>query len=93
MDNRYAAPQLLALMLTNHNIRAVGTCKAYHKGFNSDALQLLKDAAIGEFKRLYDKRLGMVIMLKRFKKTADSQYCHEAWDTSCSEETEQILLM
>ena len=28
MDNRYAAPQLLALMLTNYNIRAVGSCKA-----------------------------------------------------------------
>ena len=28
MDNRYAAPQLFALMLTNCNIRAVGTCKA-----------------------------------------------------------------
>ena len=28
MDNRYAAPQLLALRLTNYNIRTVGTCKA-----------------------------------------------------------------
>ena len=61
MDNRYAAPQLLALMLTNYNIRAVGTCKANRKGFDSDALQLPKDAARGDFKRLHDKRLGMVI--------------------------------
>ena len=61
MDNRYAAPQLLALMLTNYNIRAVGTCKANHKGFESEALQLPKDAARGDFKRLHDKRLGMVI--------------------------------
>ena len=61
MDNRYAAPQLLALMLTNYNIRAVGTCKANRKGFESDALQLPKDVARGDFKQLHDKRLGMVI--------------------------------
>ena len=61
MDNRYAAPQLFALMLTNYNIRAVGTCKANRVGFASDALQLPKKSERGEFRRLYDKRLGMVI--------------------------------
>ena len=61
MDNRYTAPQLLALMLTNYNIRAVGNCKANRKGFESDALQLPKDVARGDFKQLHDKRLGMVI--------------------------------
>ena len=60
MDNRYAAPQLFALMLTNYNIRAVGTCKANQTGFKSDALQLPKKAEEGEYKRLVDKRLGMV---------------------------------
>ena len=33
MDNRYAAPQPFALMLTNYNTRVVGTCKANRKGF------------------------------------------------------------
>ena len=61
MDNRYAAPQLLALMLTNYNIRAVGTCEASRKGFDSDALQLPKDEVRGDFKCLHDKRLGIVI--------------------------------
>eukprot|EP00957_Ditylum_brightwellii_P044955 3409988-Ditylum_brightwellii.AAC.1 len=28
MDNRYAAPQLFAIMATNWNICAIGTCKA-----------------------------------------------------------------
>ena len=27
MDNRYAAPQLLAMMVTTWNLRRVGTCK------------------------------------------------------------------
>ena len=31
MDNRYAAPQLFALLKTNYNIRGVGTCKANRK--------------------------------------------------------------
>ena len=61
MDNRYAAPQLFALMLTNYNIRAVGTCKANRTGFESEALQLPKNAERGHHKRLVDKRLGMVI--------------------------------
>ena len=61
MDNRYAAPQLFALMLTNYNIRAVRTCKANCTGFESEALQLPKNAERGHHKRLVDKRLGMVI--------------------------------
>ena len=61
MDNRYAAPQLLALMMTNYNIRAVGTCKANRIGFESDKLQLEKGVERGSFKRLVDKRLGMII--------------------------------
>ena len=61
MDNRYAAPQLFALMLTNYNIRAVGTCKANRKGFESDRLQLDKKANRGTYVRLHDKRLGMII--------------------------------
>ena len=39
MDNRYACPQLLALMLTNYNVRGVGTCKANWKGFASISYQ------------------------------------------------------
>ena len=42
MDNCYAVPQLLALMMTNFNIHAVGTCKANRIGFESDKLQLKK---------------------------------------------------
>ena len=36
MDNCYAAPQLITLMLTNYNSRALGTCKANRIGFESD---------------------------------------------------------
>ena len=61
MDNRYAAPQLFALMLTNYNIRGVGTCKANRLGFESDQLQLKRDAPRGSYERLHDKRLGMII--------------------------------
>ena len=61
MDNRYAAPQLFALMLTNYNIRGVGTCKANRLGFESEQLQLKKDARRGSYMRLHDKRLGMII--------------------------------
>ena len=60
MDNRYTAPQLLALMLTNYNTRAVGTCKANCKWFDLDALQLPKDIVRGDFKCLHDRRLRMV---------------------------------
>ena len=61
MDNRYAALQLLALMLTNYNIRAVGTCKANCVGFDSDKLSVPCNAPRGTYARLVDKRLGMVI--------------------------------
>ena len=61
MDNRYAAPQLLALMLTNYNIRAVGTCKANRVGFESKELFVPRNASRGTYIRLVDKRLGMVI--------------------------------
>ena len=61
MDNRYAAPQLLALMMTNYNVRAVGTCKANRIGFDSDKIVIDDKADRGTYRRLVDKRLGMVI--------------------------------
>ena len=61
MDNRYCAPQLLALMLTNYNIRGVGTCKANRIGFDSDKLQIPKTCDRGTLSRRVDKRIGMVI--------------------------------
>ena len=61
MDNRYAAPQLLALILTNYNIRAVGTCKANRVGFDSAKLPVANNATRGTYARVVDKRLGMVI--------------------------------
>lgn len=61
MDNRYTAPQLLALMSTNWNLRGVGTCRSNRKGFASKELVLDKHAKRGSFIRLADKRLGMVI--------------------------------
>ena len=61
MDNRYTPPQLFALMLTNWNIRGVGTCRANRRGFASKELVLDKNAPRGSFVRLVDKRLGMVI--------------------------------
>ena len=69
MDNRYAAPQLFAMMATNWNVRAVGTCKANRKGFASDALVLDKKAPRGSYVRLADDRLGMVITRWRDSKT------------------------
>ena len=61
MDNRYASPQLFAMMVTEWNIRGVGTCKANRKGFDSDRLKLNNNCERGSFVRLVDKRLGMVI--------------------------------
>ena len=69
MDNCYAAAQLLALVMTNYNIRAVGTCKANRIGFESDKLQLEKGVERGSFKRLVDKRLGMIITRWKDSKT------------------------
>ena len=69
MDNRYAAPQLFALMLTNYNIRAVGTCKANRTGFDSERLHLEKDASRGTYSRLHDNRLGMIITRWKDSKT------------------------
>ena len=69
MDNRYAAPQLLAIMLSNYNIRGVGTCKASRTGYDSERLQLPKNAERGTFKRLIDPRLGMIITRWRDSKT------------------------
>ena len=60
MDNRYACPQLLALMLTNYNVRGVGTCRAGRKGFPKTELALDDKSDRGSFVRLVDKRLGMV---------------------------------
>ena len=61
MDNRYTAPQLLALMVTNWNLRGVGTCKANRKGFASHKLPIEKSAERGTHVRLVDKQLGLVI--------------------------------
>ena len=69
MDNRYAAPQLLAIMLSNYNIRGVGTCKASRTGYDSERLQLPKNAERGTFKRLIDPRLGMIVTRWRDSKT------------------------
>ena len=60
MDNRYAAPQLLALMSKEWNIRAVGICQANRKGFPSAMLSLSNSSDRGSFMRLVDKILGMV---------------------------------
>jgi len=60
MENRYAAPQLFVLMLTNYNIRTVGICRANRVGFESEALKLPKEEIRGTYKRLLDRRLGMV---------------------------------
>ena len=54
MDNRYASPQLLALMLINYHVRGVGTCKASKKGFPKDELVLDKKADRGTYVRLVD---------------------------------------
>ena len=61
MDNKYAAPQLFALMLTDYNIRGVGICKANRIGFDSDAIQISKSCSRGTFERKLDHRLIMVI--------------------------------
>ena len=61
MDNRYAAPQLLALMTTNYNICPVSTYKVNRIGFKVDGLKLEKNAERGSFKRLVDKRLRIII--------------------------------
>ena len=71
MDNRYAAPQLLALMISSWNIRGVGTCKASRIGFDSEALAIDKKAERGSFLRLVDPRLGMVIT--RWRDSKDLQ--------------------
>ena len=54
MDNRYACPYLLALILTNYNVRGVGTCKANWKGFSSNKLPMDNKAYRGTFTRLVD---------------------------------------
>ena len=61
MDNHYTVPQLLALMETTYNMRGCGTCRANRKGFDSDQQKLSSSCERGTFKRLVDKRLGMVI--------------------------------
>ena len=61
MDNRYAEPQLLALMICSWNIRGVGTCIATRLGFDSEALAIDKKAKRGSFLRLVDRQLVMVI--------------------------------
>ena len=60
MDNRYAAPQLLAMMATTWNIHGVGACKTNQKGFVSDKLPMNNDTEQGLYIQLVDKRLGMV---------------------------------
>ena len=62
MDNRYASPQLFALMLTNYNVKGIGTCKANKIGFGSDSIQLIKSCDRGAFSSKLDPRLGMIII-------------------------------
>ena len=69
MDNRYACPQLLALLLTNYNVRGVGTCRAGRKGFPKNELTLDDKSDRGTFVRLVDKRLGMVATRWKDSKT------------------------
>ena len=69
MDNRYAAPQLFAIMVTNYNVRGVGTCKANRLGYDSEKLQLPNPCDRGTFIRKVDKRLGMVITRWKDSKT------------------------
>ena len=61
LDNRYAAPQLLAMLSSNYNIRGVGTCRANRKGFASDSLNVPNNSERGKHVRLVDERIGMVI--------------------------------
>jgi len=61
MDNWYTTLQLLALMLTNWNLRGVGICRANRKGFASKDLVLDKNSKRGSFVRKVEKKLGMVI--------------------------------
>lgn len=61
MDNRYVAPQLLALLTTSYNVMGVGTCKVNRKGFDSDKIQMDKNCDRGSYVQLVEKRLGMVI--------------------------------
>ena len=49
MDNQYGAPQLFAMMTTEWNICAVGTCTAKRKGFPSDKLKLPQNVERGSF--------------------------------------------
>ena len=60
MDYQYCAPQLMALILTNWNLRGVGTCRANRKGFTSNNLSLHNKSQRGSFVRLVARRLGMV---------------------------------
>ena len=77
MDNRYAAPQLFALMFINYNIHALSTYKANKIRFESDKVQFQKGVDRGSFKRLTDKRLGMVIT--RWKDSKTLQTMHWCW--------------
>ena len=61
MDNRYASPQVFALMLSSYNLRAVGTCRANRIGFDIDQLPLDRLSARGTFVRKVDPRLGMIM--------------------------------
>ena len=55
MDNRYAAPQLLAMVATTWSIRGVGTCKANRKGFAFDKSPMNNNTVRGSYYRLVDK--------------------------------------
>ena len=61
MGNRFAAPQLFALMLTNYNLRAVGTCKTNRIRFDSDGLMINKSSGRGTYIKKVDAKLGMDI--------------------------------
>ena len=61
MDNRYAAPQLLVMMVATWNIRGIGTYRANQKEFGSDKLPMNNDAERGSYVWLVDKTLGMLI--------------------------------
>ena len=56
-------------MLTNYNIRGVGTCNASQTGYESKRLQLENKTERGSFKMLVDPRLGRVMTRWRDSKT------------------------
>ena len=69
VDNRCTEPQLFAIMLANCNLRGSGIRKANRVGHDSECSQLGKSCDRGAFTRKVDKRLGMVISMRKDSNT------------------------